>query len=270
MGYKPAGITSQSFANRLKYKYNVKKAGFSGTLDPFAKGVMVIGFGQYPKLFQYLKKTPKSYRAVLWLGAFSEGLDTENIEEVHHLDKYDELEVKKAVEGLSEITSQVPPKFCAKRVNGVRAYHLARSGEEVNLAARDVVISKSTFIHYHHPYVTFEVSVSEGTYVRTLGASVAASLDTFGSLCSLERLCEGEFTYEDELELNPLPYLDMPQNELMVEDWYIEKGIKIRAEFFKNHEDGFSYIEMKDTFSIIEFKEGAPKYKINMLPKGKR
>ncbi|MEJ2414716.1 MAG: tRNA pseudouridine(55) synthase TruB, partial [Sulfurimonas sp.] len=71
VAYKPAGIGSNLFLSKLKRKYQVKKAGFSGTLDPFAKGVLVIGFGSHTKLFRFLNKTPKKYRATLWLGAKS-------------------------------------------------------------------------------------------------------------------------------------------------------------------------------------------------------
>jgi tRNA pseudouridine55 synthase len=253
--------------NRLKYKYKTKKVGFSGTLDPFAKGALIIGFGQYPKLFQYIAKTPKRYRAVLWLGAFSEGLDTENIEYVKQLEKCNEEEVKKQVEQLCELTSQVPPKFCAKWIDGKRAYDLARKGKEVNLPSHPICVHEAHFIHYCHPYITFEVSVSQGTYVRSLGATIAENLGTFGSLCALERLSEGKFTYDDEVALNPIPYLDMPRNELLVDESWIKKGLKLRAEFFKNCDDGVSYVEFEDSFSIIEFENGVPKYKLNIIQK---
>jgi len=80
VAYKPTGISSNFFLNRLKRKYNTKKVGFSGTLDPFAKGVLLIGMGSYTKLFRFLNKAPKTYRATLWLGAKSDSLDTEMIE----------------------------------------------------------------------------------------------------------------------------------------------------------------------------------------------
>ena len=72
-------MSSNSYLNRIKRKYKNKKAGFSGTLDPFAKGCLIVAFGQYSKLFNYLEKTPKSYRTTIWLGASSESLDLENI-----------------------------------------------------------------------------------------------------------------------------------------------------------------------------------------------
>ena len=76
VAYKPKGMVSNHFLSRLKRKYSDKKAGFSGTLDPFAQGVLIVAFGQFTKLFRFLKKAPKRYRATLWLGAYSPTLDS--------------------------------------------------------------------------------------------------------------------------------------------------------------------------------------------------
>ena len=76
---KPIFISSNFYLRKIKRKYNTKKAGFSGTLDPFATGCLIVAFGQYTKLFQFLKKTPKTYRTTIWLGATSTSLDIENI-----------------------------------------------------------------------------------------------------------------------------------------------------------------------------------------------
>ena len=81
---KPKNISSNFYLKRIKWKYKVKKAGFSGTLDPFANGCLITAFGQYTKLFRFLKKTPKIYRATLWLGADSETLDIEKITTTYH------------------------------------------------------------------------------------------------------------------------------------------------------------------------------------------
>ena len=79
VAYKPSFVSSNRFLSSVKKRYKVKKAGFSGTLDPFAKGVLIVAFGQYTKLFRYLKKSPKRYRATLWIGAKSPTLDIEKV-----------------------------------------------------------------------------------------------------------------------------------------------------------------------------------------------
>ena len=133
VAYKPSGISSNFFLSRLKRKYNNKKAGFTGTLDPFAKGVLIIGMGSHTKLFRFLDKTPKTYRATLWLGAHSDSLDTELIDLVEEIKELDETEVESAVKSLEGELEYEPPIFSAKRIDGKRAYDLARAGKEVVL-----------------------------------------------------------------------------------------------------------------------------------------
>ena len=122
VAYKPTGIGSNNFLYSLKRKYEDKKAGFTGTLDPFAKGVLIVGFGSHTKLFRFLNKTPKRYRATLWLGARSDSLDSEMIENVDIVEEFSKdriLEIVKSLEGELEYE---PPIFSAKRINGKRAY----------------------------------------------------------------------------------------------------------------------------------------------------
>ncbi|MDQ7067217.1 MAG: tRNA pseudouridine(55) synthase TruB [Sulfurimonas sp.] len=203
VAYKPSGMSSNKFLYSLKRKYNDKKAGFSGTLDPFAKGVLLIGFGSYTKLFRFLNKTPKVYKATLWLGARSDSLDTEMIENVEILNSLSQEEVLRAVNSLEGELEYEPPIFSAKRINGKRAYDLARAGVEFELNKINSTIYEATLIHYCHPFVTFEAKVSEGTYIRSLGKIIANRLGVeFGSLSALERLNEGQFTFEGEKALN--------------------------------------------------------------------
>lgn len=91
---KPMYVSSNSYLNRIKRAYRNKKAGFSGTLDPFACGCLIVAFGQYTKLFKYFKKTPKTYKAVLWLGATSYSEDIENIIDIkdEKVLKYEQIE----------------------------------------------------------------------------------------------------------------------------------------------------------------------------------
>ncbi|MDD3060216.1 MAG: tRNA pseudouridine(55) synthase TruB, partial [Sulfurimonas sp.] len=213
VAYKPSGIGSNLFLSRLKRKYNNKKAGFSGTLDPFAKGVLIIGMGSHTKLFRFLDKTPKKYRATLWLGAKSDSLDIEMIEQVDILPAFSDdtiLEVVKSLEGTLEYT---PPIFSAKQINGQRAYDLARAGKEVVLNKINSTIYETQLLHYRHPFVTFEATVSEGSYIRSLGQIIATRLGVeHGSLSALERLSEGVFRYNGEKVLDIKKSLNIPRN----------------------------------------------------------
>jgi tRNA pseudouridine55 synthase len=251
----------------VKRKYNTKKVGFSGTLDPFATGCLIVATGQYPKLFQYLKKTPKTYAATLWLGANSESLDIENIDSVKIIEKLEPKKVEEVLKSLEGELSYYPPKFSAKKVNGKRAYDLARAGETVKLKEIHSTIYNIKLIHYTHPYIHFEATVSEGTYIRSLGAIIADKLGVDGTLCSLKRINEGEFFYEDEKALNPLNYLKIPQNIYLGDEAYLELGKKLSVDYFESKEDGEYWVETENFFSIIEIINGEIKYKLNRVHK---
>jgi len=254
----------------VKRKYNTKKVGFSGTLDPFATGCLIVATGQYPKLFQYLKKTPKSYAATLWLGANSESLDTENIDSVKIIEKLKQEDVEKALASLKGELTYYPPKFSAKKINGKRAYDLARAGEEVNLKQITSTIYDIKLIHYTHPFVHFEATVSEGTYIRSLGAMLSDMLKVDGTLSSLTRLNEGSFFYDNEKALDPLKFLKIPQNIYTGDPEFIELGKKLYIECFESKEDGTYWVETEDFFSVIQITDGEIKYKLNRVYKFKK
>ena len=130
---KPMFISSNKFLNSLKKKYQIKKMGFSGTLDPFATGSIIIATGQYTKLFRFLKKTPKVYIATLMLGANSPTLDIEQIENIQYIKKFDEIKIKEVLNNFIGKQTQIPPKYSAKKINGKKAYELARLNQEINL-----------------------------------------------------------------------------------------------------------------------------------------
>ncbi|MDY0234317.1 MAG: tRNA pseudouridine(55) synthase TruB [Sulfurimonas sp.] len=266
VAYKPAGIGSNFFLSKLKRKYKDKKAGFSGTLDPFAKGVLLVGFGSHTKLFRFLNKTPKSYRATLWLGAASASLDTEMIESVDTIDELDEKRVREAIESLKGDLEYEPPIFSAKRINGQRAYDLARAGREFALNKINSSIYETKLISYCHPFVTFEAVVSEGTYIRSLGRIIAQSLGvTHGSLSALERLSEGQFVYEDEKALDIKKSLNIPQNFYSGDYDNIKYGRVLAIEDLQMQEDGYYWLDNGDNISIINIVEKSVKYELGRI-----
>jgi len=130
---KPKGISSNFFLKKIKRRYGVKKAGFSGTLDPFASGVLIIAFGQFTKLFRFLNKAPKRYIATLWIGASSPTLDIEKIENVKGIAPFSMDSINIIAKSFLGEIKYLPPRYSAKRINGKRAYDLARDGEEFEL-----------------------------------------------------------------------------------------------------------------------------------------
>ena len=265
VAYKPAGIGSNAFLGRLKRKYGVKKAGFSGTLDPFAKGVLVIGFGSCTKLFRFLDKTPKTYRATLWLGAKSPSLDTENIEKVAILPPFDREKIKEVVESFKGKLTYTPPIFSAKKIDGKRAYDLAREGKEVELKKVTSIIHEIQLLHYMHPFVTFEATVSEGTYIRSLGALIAKKLGVDGSLSMLERVREGRFVYENEKALDIRTSLALPENKYLGNPENLKYGRKLALEDLSNQNEGTYYIDNGEFLSIVTIEKGQVKYELGRV-----
>ncbi len=253
---KPIFSSSNSFLRQIKREYGVKKAGFSGTLDPFACGVLIIAFGQYTKLFRFLKKSPKRYRAVLWLGAKSETLDIESVTKVCDLKPFDEKLIGEIVHSFKGEFRYTPPKFSAKKIDGRRAYDLAREGKEVDMKESVSEIYAIHLLHYNHPFVTFEAEVSEGTYIRSLAEEIAKKVGVTGCLSYLERLSEGEFIYEQKKPLNPLKYIKPPLNPYMGSDKDLILGKKLNKNDFKNPKPGIYHTTFDKYFAIIEIDEG--------------
>jgi len=251
----------------VKRKYGTKKIGFSGTLDPFATGCLIVATGQYTKLFQYLEKTPKSYRATLWLGANSPSLDIEKIDHIEEVEIFDIQTIQNALQNLQGELTYYPPKFCAKKIDGKRAYELARAGEEVSLKTITSTIYDIKLLHYNHPFVHFEAKVSEGTYIRSLGSLIVDTLGVDGTLSSLHRIHEGKFYYDNEKALNPFQYLALPSNTYTGDPDYLELGKKLLIEYFTNKNDGTYLIETPTFFSILEIKNKEVKYKLNRIEK---
>jgi len=266
VAYKPSGIGSNKFLYSIKRKYGEKKAGFAGTLDPFAKGVLLIGLGSHTKLFRFLNKTPKRYRATLWLGAKSDTLDSEMIESVATLEELPLKDVEEAVACLCGRLEYEPPIFSAKRINGQRAYDLARAGEKVVLEPVVSTIYETKLLHYCHPFVTFEATVSEGTYIRSLGKIVAQRLGVeTGSLTMLERLCEGQFTYEGERALDIKQSLNIAQNYYLGDPQNVRYGRPLKIADLKIERDGTYWLDNGDTITIISIENNSVKYELGRI-----
>jgi len=262
---KPVFISSNFYLNRIKRKYKNKKAGFSGTLDPFACGCLIVAFGQYSKLFRFLKKTPKSYKATLFLGAQSESLDIENVYSIENVAKLNEADIKDKLQSLLGTLEYLPPKYSAKKIDGQRAYNLARDGIDFQMKKIVSEVYDVKFINYNHPFITIELKVSEGSYIRSMAQILLERLGEVGTLSYLERLHEGEFYYDNEKALNPLNYLDVPVNNYTGTKEWFDLGKKLDINYFENKDDG-EYLIIFDTFfAIIGIKDMEAKYILNKV-----
>lgn len=204
--YKPENISSFRALGAIKKSLNTKKVGHTGTLDPFACGLMVVLTGQYTKLAQYFEAADKRYRAILKFGVATESMDTEGqitsrCEYIPTLD-----EIKKVLGRFIGKIEQVPPAYSAIRINGKRAYEHARAGEAVEMQSREVYIESIDIINYADGLLEFEVSCGKGTYIRSLAQDVALACNSLGHLIFLERTEVGGLSSKDAVEPNDFDY----------------------------------------------------------------
>ena len=188
--YKPNSWTSQDLCTFFKKKYNFKKVGHSGTLDPSAEGLMLIATNKYTKLFDYIDNTHKTYEFEALFGFESETNDTDSelveIESINLESKLEELD--KGISGLTGNIKQVPPIYSAIKVKGKRLYKYARQEKEVELPIRDVAVNNFKLISYEGNKAKFIATVSKGTYIRSLIVDLAKSIGTKAVVSSINRI----------------------------------------------------------------------------------
>jgi tRNA pseudouridine(55) synthase len=191
---KPAGWTSFDVVKKVRGIIKEKKVGHAGTLDPFAEGVLVLGTGPDTKKLTDITTASKIYRAELTLGKATDTQDRDGkiIAEapVPELTRETIDAVLASFVGTQE---QIPPMYSAKQVNGQRLYKLARKNKTVERDPVTITIDQISLLDYTEPVITFEVTCSKGTYVRALGADIAAKLGTVGHLTALVRTSVGAY-----------------------------------------------------------------------------
>jgi tRNA pseudouridine55 synthase len=195
---KPAGMTSHDVVSRVRRIMGTRRVGHAGTLDPMATGVLVLGLERATKLLGHLALDTKAYLATIRLGAATTTDDAEG-EVVSEADAstVDEDAVRAGIEALTGDIQQVPSAVSAVKINGRRAYELARSGESVELAARPVTVSRFDVLALRRTERSTELDVlvecSSGTYVRALARDLGAGLGVGGHLGELRRTRVGPF-----------------------------------------------------------------------------
>ena len=195
---KEVGYTCQDVCNCIKRKFNVKKVGHCGTLDPFANGLLIVGINEGTKILSFLETQNKTYLATLELGIKTDTGDcTGNIIETDKVNKFDKKEIINVFNSLIGIQKQIPPMYSAIKINGKKLYEYARDNQNIERKAREIQIFLLELVEYKHPLVTFKVTCSKGTYIRTLGEDIASKLNTVGHLKSLTRLNIDNYSLEN-------------------------------------------------------------------------
>ena len=210
---KPPGMTSRAVVDHVQRLVRPAKAGHAGTLDPLAAGVLVVCIGKATRLIEYVQQPPKRYDATFLLGRTSATEDVEG--EVIELDRPPVPtigEIESAAKRFVGEIEQRPPAFSALKVQGRRAYELARRGQEFDLAPRPVMIYSIQVLEYEYPTLRLDVRCGSGTYIRSLGRDVAESLGTGVVMSALVRTAVGSFTLDEACELTALTQETLPSH----------------------------------------------------------
>ena len=205
---KPAGITSTAVVNKVRWAFGAKKAGHAGTLDPEATGVLAVALGEATKTIPYITDALKAYEFTVTLGAATNTDDAEG-EIIKSSDKRPtDDEIKAALGGFLGEIMQVPPKFSAVKIDGQRAYKLARDDEEFEIAARPLWVEELLMIDRPDAdHVVLEMTCGKGGYVRSIARDLGEALGCFGHVHHLRRIWSGPFTAEEGMSLEKLEEL---------------------------------------------------------------
>lgn len=202
---KPLDWTSFQAVNKMKYKlkreFNLPKKfkiGHAGTLDPRATGLLIVCCGKFTKKIPEIQDAPKEYWTEIKIGVQTESYDTEKPEILHQsIDHISEEQVKEILEKFVGEIEQKPPVYSAIKIDGQRAYNLARAGEEVEMKSRKTTIFYIRDIKVEFPLISFTVGCSKGTYIRSLAHDIGQDLGVGAYLTQLRRTKIGDYTIEN-------------------------------------------------------------------------
>ena len=205
---KPEGMTSARVVARVRAITDAAKAGHAGTLDPLATGVLPIALGEATKTVSWVMDGSKAYRFTVRWGEARDTDDTEGIITESSVVRPSEAEIRAALARFIGTIEQIPPVYSAIKVEGRRAYALARADKTVALEARTVYIESVELVETPDPdHAVLEVHCGKGVYIRSLARDLARSLGTFGHVCQIRRLAAGPFDEKNAISLDHLEAL---------------------------------------------------------------
>ena len=203
---KPVGVTSTQAVGRLKFLFNAKKAGHAGTLDPLASGVLPIAFGEATKTIPVVQESAKAYRFRVRWGEESATDDAEGEIVARSEQRPSPAEIEALLPRFTGLIQQTPPTFSAIKINGERAYDLARGGESFEIAARTINVYRLDLIARESESAVLEAECGKGAYVRALARDLGRALGCYGHVIELRRTRVGPFSANEATPLQRLPH----------------------------------------------------------------
>jgi tRNA pseudouridine55 synthase len=205
---KPIGITSTAVVNKVKWAFEAQKAGHAGTLDPAATGVLAVALGEATKTVPFVTDALKAYAFTVRLGQSTTTDDAEGEVIAESAVRPDDATIKEALHAFAGDVMQVPPAFSAVKIDGERAYSLARAGESFEIAARPLWIEELVMTgRPDADHVTLEMVCGKGGYVRSVARDLGAALGCLGHVVALRRIWSGPFTVEQGINLDEIDRL---------------------------------------------------------------
>lgn len=204
---KPAGVTSTSVVNKVRWALDARKAGHAGTLDPTATGVLAIALGEATKTVPYVTDAMKAYRFTMRLGAATNTDDTEGEVIATSDTRPTDAQIIAALPAFTGDIEQVPPQFSAVKVDGERAYARARDGEEMELKSRPLFVESLEMISREGDLLVLEMVCGKGGYVRSIARDLGAALGCLGHVDHLRRIWSGPFEPSDGVDWSTLETL---------------------------------------------------------------
>ncbi len=213
---KPVGMTSHDVVQAIRMGTGIRRAGHTGTLDPRASGVLVILVGPAVRLSEYVSASDKRYQAVIRLGASTDTYDADGrfTQQANAPINVTEQQFEETLKQFIGEIEQTPPPYSAVKVQGRRAYDMARQGEEVDLAPRKITVHHLEVLEWAPPEVVVDVHCSSGTYVRSLANDMGNALGCGAYLIGLRRTKSGRFSLRDATPLRKL------QEAFQAGNWY--------------------------------------------------
>jgi tRNA pseudouridine55 synthase len=213
---KPYDMTSTQAVGKVRWLFSAAKAGHAGTLDPLATGILPIALGEATKTVPQVQDGRKVYRFTIAWGKATSTDDAEGEVVATSAHRPDEAAVLAVLPRFTGTIEQVPPAFSAIKVEGERAYDIARAGEAVTLAARPVEIDSLALIEHGSDESRFEVVCGKGTYVRSLARDIAEALGTSGHVGALHRAAVGDFHDGDAVTIEELEALALDGRDALL------------------------------------------------------
>ena len=252
---KPVGITSFDVVKKIRKITGIRKIGHTGTLDPFASGLLPVCIGKATRISSKLSGREKEYVVTMQFGIRTDtGDNTGSIIETKAIPKLTLANIEKVIPQILSIKEQIPHKFSAVKINGKKAYELARANKQVELKPRPVKILSFEISELEFPYLTYRTKVSKGTYIRSLTETIAEKLNTIATTVELRRTEIGDIKIKSAVKLDEIDTINWQDHVIPLSQFFkdIPKLIVNSINEFNDFQNGRSFkVDTEDIEEIM-------------------